>query len=128
LPNVKLTLLIPHRKNSKSEENNYYEGIMLITRWQASAIPTKEQILMMLDLEGLEPTIEVLTANEKILEHRHPYTEVRVIISGEILFNIAGNQFLARAGDRIEIPANTKHWHQNHSELEAVSVYSQRIF
>ena len=83
---------------------------------------------MMLDLEGLETTIETHHGKEKISEHRHPFTEVRVILSGEILFNIAGNQFLARPGDRIEIPANTKHWHQNHNEDEAVSIYSQRIF
>lgn len=83
---------------------------------------------MMLDSEGLETSVETHSAKEKISEHRHPFTEVRVILSGEILFNIAGNQFLTRPGDRLEIPANTKHWHQNHGEEIAVSIYSQRIF
>lgn len=101
---------------------------MLVARWQAPILPSKEQLMMMLDIEGLEPIIETHSSKEKISEHRHPFTEVRVVISGEILFNIAGNQLLVRAGDRLEIPANTKHWHQNHSDDEAVSIYSHRVF
>jgi mannose-6-phosphate isomerase-like protein (cupin superfamily) len=63
----------------------------------------------------------------KTSEHRHPFTEVRFILDGEMLFNVSGNQFLVRAGDRLEIPANTKHWHQAHGDGECVCIYAQRV-
>ena len=100
---------------------------MLISRWQAPTIPSREQIMMLLDIEGLEGIEEKFAAGDKILEHRHPFTEVRVLIQGELLFNVSGNQFLIRAGDRIEIPANTKHWFQSHGDQECVCVYAQRV-
>ena len=101
---------------------------MLITRWQAPTTPSREQTLMIMDMEGLDVSTEIHGPKEKIPEHRHPFTEVRIIIQGELLFNIAGNQFLVRSGDRLEIPANTKHWHQNHGNTEAISLYGQRVF
>ncbi len=100
---------------------------MLITRWQAPLVPSKEQILMFLDQEGLEGIEERLAQGARINEHRHPFTEVRIIVEGEMLFNVSGNQFLVRAGDRLEIPANTKHWHQAHGNTDCVCVYAQRV-
>ena len=84
---------------------------MIVTRWQASTVPSKQQILDVLTGEGLDPFVEDYSANTKITDHRHPYSEVRLVFSGEILFNISGNQLVLRAGDRIEIPPNTKHSH-----------------
>lgn len=84
---------------------------MIITRWQAPITPNRSQIQMILEAEGLEPYEEVYQPQSKISEHRHPFCEIRVIVSGEMLFNISGNQFLLRAGDRVEIPGNTKHSH-----------------
>jgi len=84
---------------------------MIVTRWQAANVPNKQQILDLLISEGLDPFIEEYFSKTKINDHRHPYSEVRLVLSGEILFNIAGNQLVLRAGDRIEIPPNTRHSH-----------------
>ena len=100
---------------------------MLISRWQAPILPTREQVLILLDQEGLEGIEERFTQGNKINEHRHPFTEVRILLEGELLFNVSGNQFLVRPGDRLEIPANTKHWFQAHGSHDCVCVYAQRV-
>lgn len=82
---------------------------MIITRWQAPMTPNAQQIKLMLEGEGLESFEESYLPNTKINIHRHPFTEVRIVVEGEIHFNISGNQFVLRPGDRVEIPANTKH-------------------
>lgn len=101
---------------------------MLINRWQAPLVPTRDLAFLMVTNEGLEPTEERYEANVKIPEHRHPFDEVRIVLEGEMLFNIAGNQLLIRAGDRIEIPANTKHSHSTTVAGPSLSVCASRPF
>ena len=101
---------------------------MLIHRWQAREVPTPELIKAIFDLEGLESKTELQESGVKIAEHRHPYTEVRFVAEGELQLNIAGNQLLMRAGDRIEIPANTKHSHINNSNKTCVSIVAHKLF
>lgn len=99
---------------------------MIITRWQAPIIPTKEQVYVILESEGLEPYEETYEPQMKVPDHRHPFAEIRMIISGEMIFNITGNQFILRAGDRVEIPANTKHSHAVQGTQNCVCVCAQR--
>src|SRR5690606_21470708 len=82
---------------------------MLVHRWQAPIVPDKKQIWAMLEAEGLEPFEEVFPPETKVDWHRHPFDEVRTVAQGEMLFDVAGNKLLLRAGDRIVIPSNTKH-------------------
>lgn len=82
---------------------------MIVIRWQAPLKPTKEQALMIFRAEDLQPRQENLTHEEVYPEHRHPFDEIRMILSGELSMNINGNQLLLRAGDKIMIPSNTKH-------------------
>ena len=99
---------------------------MIITRWQAPIVPSKQQIHMILESEGLEPSDEVYAPQMKVHDHRHPFAEVRVIVEGEMIFNISGNQFVLRPGDRLEIPANTKHSHIAQGATNCVCVCAQR--
>ncbi len=101
---------------------------MIISRWQATVVPSIEQIKYILETEGYDYVEESFSPQTKIGEHRHPFTEVRYIVNGELLFNIAGNQFLLRSGDRVEIPSNTKHSYFNNSNSECVCVYAQKPF
>lgn len=82
---------------------------MIVKRWLAPIIPNKEQIQSFFEKEGLEYKEEDFKAGTKIESHRHPFDEVRMIIKGGLLYNIAGNKLLLRDGDRIVIPANTRH-------------------
>lgn len=99
---------------------------MLITRWQAPLTPNKSQAHLILESEGLEPFEEAYEPQMKVHEHRHPFCEVRIIVEGELLFNISGNQFLLRPGDRVEIPANTKHSHTAQGTGQCVCICAQR--
>ncbi len=101
---------------------------MIVTRWQAPILPTKEQIKMIFAGEGLEIEEEVLPANTKILDHRHPFDEIRMVVSGSLFMNISGNQLLLRAGDRIEIPSNTKHSKAPEGDESCFCIIAQRPF
>lgn len=96
---------------------------MLITKWQAPLVPTASQIKVLLESEGLEAFEERFEPQFKVKEHRHPFCEVRIIVEGEMLFSVSGSQFLLRAGDRIEIPGNTKHSHANQGECVCVCAH-----
>ncbi len=95
---------------------------MIVTRWQAPIIPSKEQVKLMFQTEGLEPQEEHFPTNTVIKEHRHPFDEVRMVVAGELKINVAGNQLLLRAGDRIEISSNTKHEKTVHGSEDCVSI------
>jgi quercetin dioxygenase-like cupin family protein len=101
---------------------------MLITRWQAPVIPNKEQVRMIFLSEGLSPQEEIYPPHSTVATHRHPFDEVRMILEGELLLNVSGNQVLLRPGDRIVIPSNTKHETKTHGEGSCVSMYSRKSF
>lgn len=82
---------------------------MLVSRWQAPIVPTKQQMYAMLESEGLEAQEEVLQPGVQVQDCRHPFDEVRMVVEGQMMLDIAGNKMLMRAGDRIVIPANTRH-------------------
>lgn len=100
---------------------------MIVTRWLAPLVPSKIQTMILLKNEGLEPFEEQYDSQIRVKEHKHPFTEVRVVVSGELLFSIQGNQFLLRAGDRVEIPSNTRHWHQAQGTEKCLCVCAQRV-
>ena len=100
---------------------------MIIQRWQASNSPQKNHLQMMLSLEGLDFIEETYRPHEKVKEHRHPLTEVRIVVEGEMLFQVGGNQFVLRPGDRLEIPPNTKHSHATFGEEACVSLFANKI-
>jgi quercetin dioxygenase-like cupin family protein len=99
---------------------------MIVQRWEAPLTPDKTQITRQYLSEGLEVFEEVYHPNQQVVEHRHPFCEVRTLVAGEMLFNIAGNQFLLRPGDRVEIPANTRHTHTAQGNQPCVCLVGYR--
>lgn len=101
---------------------------MIVTRWQASVLPTQEQLNLIFAAEGLSPQEEILMPHAKVADHRHPFDEVRMVISGDLLMNISGNQILLRSGDRIDIPANTRHSKTANGNQPCICVVAQKPF
>jgi gentisate 1,2-dioxygenase len=99
---------------------------MIINRWEAPLTPDKFQVARQYAIEGLDSFEEIFMPSQIIAEHRHPFCEVRTIIEGELLFNISGNQFLLRPGDRLEIPANTKHTHTTQGQKPCICLVGYR--
>ena len=100
---------------------------MLITRWQAPIVPAQEQISKMLEAEGLRPYIEIIEKRTEIKDHRHPFDEVRMVASGQMLLNVAGNQLLLRPGDKIVVPSNTRHSKRVDANEDCICVCGQRL-
>lgn len=80
----------------------------------------------MFQTEGLEPKEEVYPANTVIKEHKHPFDEIRMVVTGELKINVSGNHLLLRAGDRIEISSNTKHEKTVNGAEDCVSIVAFR--
>lgn len=89
-------------------------------------MPSKEQIKLIFVAEGLEPKEEEYPAHGKVVEHRHPFDEIRMVVAGEMLINVSGNQLLLRPGDRIEIPSNTRHETVARGEESCLCVIAER--
>ena len=81
---------------------------MIIKRWEAQKYPTVEQIKQMFNLEDCPFKEIVLEPGTETTLCSHPYHEIITILSGKMIVNVAGNKLLLRAGDRVEIPPNTK--------------------
>ena len=101
---------------------------MLVFRWQAPLLPTKTQILSSFESEGLKPCEELLPPKSFIKNHSHPFDEVRVIISGELIIDISGNRLLLRPGDKIVIPSNTKHSKEVDGEKECLCICASHLY
>lgn len=99
---------------------------MLVSRWQAPILPTKQQMVLMLESEGLEPDEEVIPSGGHVPDHRHPFDEVRIVVSGQLMLDIAGNKLMLRAGDRILIPANTRHSKQADGQEACTCLYAMK--
>jgi quercetin dioxygenase-like cupin family protein len=103
---------------------------MIITRWQGPE--ENEQDLqalaeMIFRREDLVPQEETLQPGQTFRDLRLPFNELRVILSGEVLMNIAGTQLLLRPGDRIEIPAHTRHSKEPRGQSPCRSLTAFRI-
>ena len=101
---------------------------MIVNRWQAPTLPTREQILMIFEREGLKPIEEVYQPNEEIKDHRHPFDEVRMLVEGSLFIDIAGNRLLLREGDKIVIPSNTRHSKKVQGDAPCICICSYKAF
>lgn len=101
---------------------------MIVKRWLAPLVPTKEQIYSLFEREGLDCFEEILKKDSLIPEHRHPFDEVRIIVEGQLLYNVAGNKLLLRAGDKITVPSNTKHSKKVQGSMDCVSICAYQVY
>lgn len=101
---------------------------MIVVRWQAPSIPSIEQVKMILVAEGMEPLEEIYPSLSKVEEHRHPFDEIRMVVSGEIFYNVSGNRLLLRPGDRITIPSNTRHSTYVEGQNPCVTIFANRTY
>lgn len=101
---------------------------MLVTRWQAAIVPNKQQMKLMFEAEGLLPYEETFPAQTQIQNHRHPFDEVRMVVAGQLLLDIAGNRLLLRPGDKIVIPSNTRHAKIVEGDSPCICICAQKAF
>ena len=100
---------------------------MLVFRWQAPVLPTKQQIIEMFLSEELIPYEETFPPQIFIQYHRHPFDEVRFLLSGSLMVDISGNKLLLRPGDKIVIPSNTRHSKKVENDTPCISICAHHI-
>ena len=101
---------------------------MIVTRWQAPRVPDKEQVYFILESEGLEPYEEEFKLGTIIPEHRHPFDEIRMVLKGQLMMDIAGTKLLLRPGDKIIVPSNTKHSKKVEGTEACVCICANRTY
>lgn len=101
---------------------------MLVSRWQAPLVPEKRQIYIMFEAEGLEAFEEVFHPQKGAAENRHPFDEVIMVAEGQLLLDIAGNRLLLRPGDKIVIPANTRHSKQADGDTPCTCICAKQVY
>ncbi len=78
---------------------------------QNTGITDPEKIIEILIEEGFDRPFRWNDAPETFYSwHIHRDMEVRWIYDGEMIIGTDEGEFVLKAGDRIDIPANTRHW------------------
>jgi quercetin dioxygenase-like cupin family protein len=61
------------------------------------------------EAEGLSPTEWSNGPGYRYAEHRHPYHKVLVCVRGSITFHTPDGDIRLSGGDRLDLPAGTRH-------------------
>lgn len=100
---------------------------MKINRWTAEITPNAKIIEKLFTSEGLDFKSVGVKSGAKIFNQRTPMTEVIQVIEGELVFNLSGNQFSLRSGDRLEMAANTTYSYSNIKDIDGLFVTAYKL-
>lgn len=80
-----------------------------VHRWSEDQLPTEARIRHRLGIEGLEPYRWSNGPGDRYGAHTHPYDKVIYVVQGSITFGVPGETVTLAAGDRLELPRDTRH-------------------
>lgn len=82
-----------------------------VQRWCGGQHPTLQAITRMMREQGLRPYMWMNMANHRYAVRSHGYAKVLYVIDGmlEITLPDSNQRIVLRSGDRIDIPAGTRH-------------------
>jgi len=83
----------------------------LVTPWPDSTAPTESKLMQLCTEEGLSPYQWSNGPHDVYSAHQHSYDKVIYVVRGSITFGLPEEerQILLKAGDRLDLPANTVH-------------------
>ena len=83
----------------------------LVTPWADSDPPTEARLMQLCADEGLIPYQWSNGPNDVYSAHKHSYDKVIYVVRGSITFGLPeeGQKLLLKAGDRLDLRANTVH-------------------
>ncbi len=89
---------------------NQNENVRL-TRWTGGQHPTLSTVTRQMKKEGLRPYMWMNMPNHRYAVRSHGYDKVLYVIEGtvEVVFPDSNQRTKMRAGDRVDIPAGTRH-------------------
>ena len=79
--------------------------------WPDSVPPTESTLIKICAEEGLSPYQWSNGPHDVYSAHKHSYDKVIYVVRGSITFGLPeeGREILLKAGDRLDLPANTVH-------------------
>jgi quercetin dioxygenase-like cupin family protein len=77
--------------------------------WSEGQAPTEARIRRILTGEGLEAYRWSNGPGDRYSAHVHPYDKVIYVVQGSITFGLPGETVTLVAGDRLELPQDTRH-------------------
>ena len=80
-----------------------------ITRWDGAQAPVQSNLVGAMKAEDMVAYVEDSDPC-RIEAHKHPNDEVLVVVSGEMTFGVGDQMWVLKAGDRLDLPAETSHW------------------
>lgn len=83
----------------------------LVTSWADSTPPTESTLMRLCVEQGLSPYQWSNGAHDVYSAHKHSYDKVIYVVRGSITFGLPeeGCEIYLKAGDRLDLPANTVH-------------------
>ncbi|HTY57521.1 MAG TPA: cupin domain-containing protein [Bacteroidota bacterium] len=84
-------------------------ALMDVVRWSQPKKPTLDGLKRMLASEGLESELYTDRPGVKYGRHKHDFDDFVVIVDGVMKIATDEHEWTLRAGDRLDIPANTHH-------------------
>ena len=83
----------------------------LVTPWADSTSPTESALTKLCAEQGLHPYQWSNGPHDIYSAHSHSYDKVIYVVRGSITFGLPelGQQLTLKAGDRLDLPANTVH-------------------
>jgi quercetin dioxygenase-like cupin family protein len=100
---------------------------MKITRWTAQLDPKKDIIVKLFHAEGLDGSEVTVEPGKKMANLRTNMREIIQVINGELIFNLSGNQFVLRSGDKLEMASNTSYSYSNLKNESCLFLTAQLI-
>jgi quercetin dioxygenase-like cupin family protein len=77
--------------------------------WDGPAPPTEAALRARLAVEGFEPLAWTDAPGARYAPHAHENDESLWVLAGEITFEVAGASYRLGPGDRLRLPAGTRH-------------------
>ncbi|MGD8465759.1 MAG: cupin domain-containing protein [Anaerolineae bacterium] len=77
--------------------------------WMGEEAPSEADLRRTLDEEGLAPYRWSNGPGDVYGAHTHPYHKVIYVVRGSITFGLPGQRIELQAGDRLELPGETRH-------------------
>lgn len=83
----------------------------LVTLWADSEAPTESTLMRLCSEQGLSPYQWSNGPHDVYSAHQHSYDKVIYVVRGSITFGLPeeGRKIFLKAGDRLDLPANTVH-------------------
>ncbi len=90
---------------------NTMKNAPLVTPWPDPEQPTRSVLWQLMVGEGLDPYAWSNIPFDMYSAHTHSYDKVIYVAQGSITFGLPelGKQVTLKAGDRLDLPANTVH-------------------